>query len=99
MTDQPIDQPIDTAGKTLWQLVVARAALTPDKRMAIDEHGRTMTFGDFHDWSERVAAGLGDHGIGVGTRVSWMLPTRFEALVLAAALARVGAVQNPILPI
>ena len=90
---------IDTAGKPLWQLVVERAALTPHKRMAIDENGRTLTFGDFERWSERVAAGLADHGIGVGTRVSWMLPTRFEALVLAAALARVGAVQNPILPI
>ena len=38
-------------------------------------------------------------GVGAETRVSWMLPTRLEALVLCAALARLGAVQNPILPI
>ena len=31
--------------------------------------------------------------------MSWVLPSRFEAMVLAAALARLGAVQNPILPI
>jgi cyclohexanecarboxylate-CoA ligase len=31
--------------------------------------------------------------------VSWVLPSRFEALVLTGALARLGAVQNPILPI
>lgn len=31
--------------------------------------------------------------------VSWALPTRHESLVLAAALARLGAVQNPIIPI
>ena len=31
-------------------------------------------------------------------RVSWQLPTRLEALVLVVALARLGAVQNPILP-
>ena len=37
--------------------------------------------------------------IAADTPVSWMLPTTLEALVLAAALARLGAVQNPILPI
>jgi acyl-CoA synthetase (AMP-forming)/AMP-acid ligase II len=31
--------------------------------------------------------------------VSWILPSRFEALVLTGALARLGAVQNPVLPI
>jgi acyl-CoA synthetase (AMP-forming)/AMP-acid ligase II len=67
--------------------------------MAIDEKGRTLTFGEYRSWSERVAAGLTAHGIGVGTNVSWILPSRFESLVLAAALSRLGAIQNPILPI
>ena len=68
--------------------------------MAIDEAGRTLTFGGYRDWCERVAAGLADsYGVGEGTRVSWVLPSRFEALVLTGALARLGAVQNPILPI
>ena len=30
--------------------------------------------------------------------MSWALPTRLESLVLCGALARLGAVQNPILP-
>jgi cyclohexanecarboxylate-CoA ligase len=90
---------IDTAGKTLWELIVERAAATPDKRMAIDEKDRTLTYGEYHAWSERVAAGLVERGIGVGSNVSWVLPSRFEAMVLAAALSRLGAVQNPILPI
>jgi len=94
-----MDGLIDTRGKTLWQLVTERAALTPDKTMAIDEQGRTLTFGEYLAWSERAAAGLAGRGIGVGTNVSWILPSRFEALVLAAALSRLGAVQNPILPI
>ena len=90
---------LDTAGKTLWQLIVERAEATPDKRMAVDERGRTMTYGEFRRWSERAAAGLSERGIGIGTNVSWVLPSRFEAMVLAAALSRLGAVQNPILPI
>ena len=79
---------IDVTGKTLWQLICARADLTPDKRMAIDERDRTMTFGEYRAWIERVAAGLADRGIGVGSNVSWVLPSRFEAMVLAAALSR-----------
>jgi len=98
--DQLIDSPmIDVTGKTLWQLICERADLTPDKRMAIDERDRTMTFGEYRAWSERVAAGLAARGVGIGSNVSWVLPSRFEAMVLAAALSRLGAVQNPILPI
>ena len=91
---------IDTAGRSLWELIVARADATPDAQMARDEAGRTLTFGDYRAWCERVAAGLAaEFGVGEGTRVSWVLPSRFEALVLTGALARLGAVQNPILPI
>jgi acyl-CoA synthetase (AMP-forming)/AMP-acid ligase II len=37
--------------------------------------------------------------VGEGTPVSWQLPTWIESFVLVGALARLGAVQNPILPI
>lgn len=90
---------LNTDGKTLWQLVTERALLTPDKQMARDERGRTLTFGEYKNWCERVAAGLSRRGVGEGTNVSWVLPSRFESLVLTGALSRLGAVQNPILPI
>ena len=94
-----MDDVLDTAGLTLWQLVEARAEATPDKQMARDESGRTMSFGEYRAWCERAAAGLAERGVSDGTNVSWILPTRFEALVLTGALSRLGAVQNPILPI
>jgi acyl-CoA synthetase (AMP-forming)/AMP-acid ligase II len=90
---------IDTTGKTLWQLIEERAARTPDKAMAIDEQDRSWTYAEFRAWCERVAAGLAGRGVGEGTNVSWILPSRIEAFVLIGALARLGAVQNPILPI
>lgn len=90
---------LSTADKTLWQLVCERANITPHKQMARDENGRTMTFGEYKSWCERMAAGLHQRGIKEGTNVSWILPSRFESLVLAGALSRLGAVQNPILPI
>jgi acyl-CoA synthetase (AMP-forming)/AMP-acid ligase II len=91
---------IDTEGRSLWRLIAERAAASPDKVMAIDVAGRALTYAELQDRCERVAAALAEEfGVGVGTRVSWMLPTRFEAMVLAGALSRLGAVQNPILPI
>jgi acyl-CoA synthetase (AMP-forming)/AMP-acid ligase II len=90
---------IDTTGKSLWQLIEERAALTPDKVMAVDERDRSWTYAEFRAWCERVAAGLAARGVGEGTNVSWILPSRIEAFVLIGALARLGAVQNPILPI
>ena len=38
---------IDTEGKSLWELVEARAARTPDKVMAVDEQDRTWTYEEF----------------------------------------------------
>lgn len=85
---------------TLWDLVEQRAALTPDAEMAVDEQGQRLTFGEYRRRCEEVAAGLhADHGITTDTRVSWMLPTWLDAMVLMGALSRLGAVQNPILHI
>jgi cyclohexanecarboxylate-CoA ligase len=84
---------------TFWQLVEARAAATPDALFAVDERDRALTFADYRAAALRAAAGLHARGIAAETPVSWMLPTTLEAFVLAAALARLGAVQNPMLPI
>ncbi|HLW18001.1 MAG TPA: AMP-binding protein [Actinomycetota bacterium] len=82
-----------------WDLIERRARLTPDARMAVDETGRVMTFAQYRNDAERAAAGLQDMGIGRGTVVSWQLPTWLESFVLCAALSRLEAIQNPILPI
>jgi acyl-coenzyme A synthetase/AMP-(fatty) acid ligase len=87
-------------GRNLWELVTKRATATPDSVMTIDETDRSLTYAEFADAAERAAAGLAaDHGIAAGDVVSWMLPTWHESMVLAVALARLGAVQNPIIPI
>jgi acyl-CoA synthetase (AMP-forming)/AMP-acid ligase II len=82
-----------------WQLVERRAEATPNALFAVDEEDRTLSFAAYRDAAERAAAGLALDGVGEGTSVSWMLPTWLEAMVLAAALSRLSAVQNPILPI
>jgi acyl-CoA synthetase (AMP-forming)/AMP-acid ligase II len=84
---------------SLWELITERAGQTPEAPMAVDQDGRTLTFSALVDRAERVAAGLAERGVTDGTVVSWQLPTWLESIVLVGALARLGAVQNPIIPI
>jgi acyl-CoA synthetase (AMP-forming)/AMP-acid ligase II len=85
--------------ETIWDLVVARSELSHDRPMFRDASDRMMTFGDFRTSAEQVAAGLHSIGVNAGTPVTWQVPTTIETIVLAAALARVRALQNPILHI
>ena len=84
---------------SLWDLISQRAADTPDARFIVDEDGRTLTFSEYRDACLRAAAALHERGIGEGDVVSWQLPTWIESMVLVGGLARLGVVQNPILPI
>jgi acyl-CoA synthetase (AMP-forming)/AMP-acid ligase II len=80
-------------------LLEKRVEATPDVVMAIDDTGRSLTFARYKAEAERSAAGLARLGIGAGDVVSWQLPTWLESIVLVSALSRLGAVQNPMLPI
>lgn len=83
---------------TLWELLIARAALSPDATMLIDgTRGVKMSFAQAHHIAERLAAGLQTTGIGNGSRVTWQLPTGIVAVMTALALARLGAVQSPVI--
>ncbi|MGW0364234.1 AMP-binding protein [Streptomyces sp. NPDC002990] len=89
--------------RTLWELVTRRAALTPGATVLIEAADtapadRRLTFGELHARSERVAAGLHALGVRPGTVVAWQLPTRIETVLLSLALARLGAVQSPVIP-
>lgn len=100
-----VDETAHTLGasRTLWELVERRAALTPDAPVLIQAatdpaDDRTLTFGELRDRCERVAAGLYERGVRPGTVVAWQLPTRIETALLSFALARIGAVQSPVIP-
>jgi cyclohexanecarboxylate-CoA ligase len=93
-----VPQPLDDVA-TMWTLLDRRATASPDAPWLLDPAGRTVTFSGASAWAERVAAGFGDLGIGPRTPVSWQLPTRIETVIAMLALARLGAVQNPIIHI
>ncbi|MFE9624559.1 class I adenylate-forming enzyme family protein [Streptomyces sp. NPDC006527] len=86
-----------SASRTLWDLLARRAALTPDRPVLL-QGDRVLTFGALRERAERTAAGLYERGVRPGTVVAWQLPTRLETAVLTFALARLGAVQSPVIP-
>ena len=81
-----------------WALVEAAARRIPDTIVLEDDDDRRLSALQFARLAEQTAAGLLDWGIERGETVSWQLPTSLEAAVLMAALSRLGAVQNPIIP-
>ena len=93
-----MSEPIYDA-RTFWDLLNQRVSATPDRMMLVDEAGRSLTFAEFRDQAERVAAGLLAMGVTEGTPVTWVLPTRIETVLMSFALSRLGAVQNPIIHI
>lgn len=86
-----------SSSRTLWDLVARRADLTPDRPVFLQDD-RALSFGGLRDRAERVAAGLYGMGVRPGTVVAWQLPTRIETALLSFALARLGAVQTPVIP-
>ncbi|QTZ92501.1 class I adenylate-forming enzyme family protein [Streptomyces auratus] len=84
---------------TLWELVEYRARASQGVPMFFDAYGRTATFDEVRDRARHVAAGFLALGIGAGTRVAWQLPTRIDTVIASLALARLGAVQIPVIPL
>lgn len=83
---------------TVWQLVERAADQRGDTIVLEDDYGRSLTARQLHDAALAAAAGLHRQGVKPGSVVSWQLPTTLEAMVVKLALARLGAVQNPIIP-
>lgn len=82
----------DTA-RDLWR---SRVVATPDRPFLVDE-SRTLTFGESDEAMLRLAGGLSEHGIGLGTRVLVGVPNTIRAALLHAALREIGAVIVPLL--
>ena len=49
--------------RTLWDLIAARARLTPAGLLALDEKGNELSFGGLRDRALETAAGL--HALGI----------------------------------
>jgi cyclohexanecarboxylate-CoA ligase len=89
-------------GATFSALLDARAREAGDRTYVVAgarDGDRAYTYGDLKRRADRLAVALGRLGVGAGDVVSYQLPNWFEAVALACAIDRVGAVQNPIITI
>lgn len=81
--------------KTLPQLLQKNVEKNPDGPSVIWKEG-TLSWSELDDRSNRVATGLSQIGVKPGDVVSCQLANRPEFLVLHQALAKCGAVFNPV---
>lgn len=84
---------------TVWGLLEERARTAPHATMLIDESGARRSYSEVVRDAEATAAWLWERGVRAGDTVSWQLPTGILSVVVAFALARLGATQNPIIPL
>jgi carnitine-CoA ligase len=71
------------------------AAAQPDRKF-VRCGGPWLTFGDVHDRSDRLAAGLAEIGVARGERVALVSPNRIEYIITFFACAKLGAVVVPV---
>jgi cyclohexanecarboxylate-CoA ligase len=81
-----------------WVLPAA-ARRAPDDVAVITADGPPCTFGELAVQADAIAATLLAAGIGAGDVVTWMLPNAVTAVATAAAIWRIGAISNPVVPI
>ena len=83
---------------TLGQLL-ARQADERGNKTFVTDGVLSLTYRELHERSLRLAAGLRARGVVPGDRVAVQLPNWSEFAVSAVAIARLGAVMVPIMPI
>ncbi|MBT6202102.1 MAG: AMP-binding protein [Rhodospirillaceae bacterium] len=79
----------------IGQIPAAAAARFGDREALVFE-GRSFSFNELNDLVERAAGGLGDLGIAPGDTVTLYAPNAWEWIVSYYAIARLGAVINPV---
>ncbi|MBZ5738386.1 AMP-binding protein [Nocardioides mangrovi] len=83
---------------TLFAAVREQAEAQPDKVFGTDST-TSVTYAELRDRALELALGLVRRGIGVGDRVAVQIPSWTDFFVISAAVARIGAVIVPIMPI
>ncbi|MGV9710998.1 AMP-binding protein [Gordonia sp. NPDC003424] len=86
------------ADENFTELLRSRAERNPNK-VFVTDGTHALTFAELYDSSQRLALGLHRRGLAEGDRVAVQLPNWAAFVVVAAALARIGAVMVPIMPI
>ena len=71
----------------------ATACATPQRSAVVDEAG-SLTYREFDETVDRLAAGLQRLGVGAGDRVAYLLWNQRELLLSYFSIARLGALTE-----
>ena len=85
----------DDAPRTMGDWVRERCAKYGDKH-ALDVAGSRRTYREVDEYSDRMASGLADLGIGVGTHVCTMMKNSVQSIDVWFGLCKLGAIEVPI---
>lgn len=80
--------------ETIYDLAAARAHATPDA-WAVRDRMRRLTYREFVESADALAADLAGHGLQPGDRVGIWLPSRVEGAIAVLACSRNGYVCSP----
>lgn len=83
---------------TLFDLVERQVVERGEKVFATDST-TALTFTELRDRALALAVGLRRRGIGPGDRVAVQIPSWTDFFVITTAIARVGAISVPIMPV
>ncbi|MFC9843950.1 amino acid adenylation domain-containing protein [Streptomyces sp. NPDC060223] len=83
--------------RTLPELLTERAAKDPD-RTAVRFGDTTLSYGEFHAWSNRLAHELRERGVGPDTLVGVHLERSAELIVALVAVLKAGGAYVPLDP-
>ncbi|MGV7936837.1 condensation domain-containing protein, partial [Mycobacterium kansasii] len=85
------------SGSSIPAAFATQAARIPDA-VALSFEGRSMTYREFDEASNRLAHLLSDHGVGPGSVVALLFSRCAAAIVAMAAVLKTGAAYLPIDP-
>ncbi|WP_246350949.1 non-ribosomal peptide synthase/polyketide synthase [Nocardia barduliensis] len=83
--------------RLLPELLAAGVAVDHDAPALVSD-GRTMSYAELDDWSNRVARELIDWGVGPGDQVALAMPRSVEFVIGMWAVAKTGAAFLPVDP-
>ena len=86
-----------TAPKSIPEVFAAQVARTPEA-VALTFQGRSVTYGELDEASDRLANLLAGSGAGPGESVALLIPRSAEAIVAILAVLKAGAAYLPVDP-